>query len=362
MPEAMVREDQAIAEVVKKLATSQQEQVPERPEQGQADPDAGEDSGLLGQAPAGEEAEESDAPEQPEAEEEAEPGAEETREVSNLLELAESLNLDLEKVYGLKVPISDEGEPISLGDLKDNYQTYLQTVKRQKEVEDERQRLSTWRQEQEKQYQAHLGQAVGVLESQKKALETEYSSIDWKSLRESDPAEYAAQQSDFQSRWQSLQTTYFGLQQQEQQRQEKIRQEQQKLFQEQMQQGAKILSEKIPEWSDKEIQKSEIQEIRALAGEYGYSEDELKYVVDPRWVLMWRRLMKLEKIQKQADKATKVVKKLPPMRPPKGPTPPGETNKAKLKALREQARAGDENAAIAAIKMVLSRSKQNGIR
>ena len=327
----------------------QEEQDPTPSEQ---EPDgSSDDQGLLEPEAASEEPETPEEQEEPETKEE-----EEAPEVSNLQELIESLNLDPEKVYSLKVAMSDGIEPLTLGQLKDTYQEYSRTADRQKELDSERQKFLGWKAEQEKQYQQATTIAKGVLEQLNNDLQAEMQGVDWKELREQDPAEFAAKVTEYQSKQAGLQQRYQQIIAADQQHQQQIQQEQQKWYQEHLRKGKEELLKRIPEWKDPSIKKAEHEEIFSLASEYGYTPQELAGVADPRILVMWNDLRKAKALLGKGEKAAKVVKGLPKMRSPGAPSK-NQAAQSKLVSLERKAKTGTEADKAAYINALLASRK-----
>ena len=103
----------------------------------------------------------------------------------------------------------------------------------------------------------------------------QYQNVDWAQFSENDPQ--AAQQAFFQ--YSQLKDAATNLGQTLQRREAQALQQQRAMLARQLEQGKAELARDIPGWSDKTA-----KEIMSHGASYGFTESELKQVVDPRMV------------------------------------------------------------------------------
>lgn len=117
----------------------------------------------------------------------------------------------------------------------------------------------------------------------------------WAELRATDPIEFAAQWADHQRRQQYQQQVQAERQAiMAQQQQEQALQMQQRL-----EQGRQWLTEAIPEWKSPETAKAERAALKAYGKRFGYSDEELGQVADPRAVVLLRKAMLYDRMQEK---------------------------------------------------------------
>jgi len=134
---------------------------------------------------------------------------EEEEHIQTIVELAESLDVDLDTLYNLRIPATDprgQKTEVSLGELKDNLQEYLKVKEEQNRFEQERSTFETQRQQAEQLLVQRLTEADQFLSAFESQLAEEEKSIDWKRLRETNPSEYSALKAEFADKKDQLRT------------------------------------------------------------------------------------------------------------------------------------------------------------
>lgn len=136
---------------------------------------------------------------------------------------------------------------------------------------------------------------------------------DWAALAEANPADYVRQK----ARWDTeaaKRTQAQQMHQQIQQQQESVRQEQ----------FVSELYEAFPAWQNKNVMMQEIGEIYVAAKDYGYSQDDVNLILDPRQFQVLKDAADWRKLQaKKSEVQTRVseVAKKPPLRTVAAPRP-----------------------------------------
>lgn len=245
-------------------------------------------------------------PEEQEAEEVEEP-AEDVEEG----EEEESQEEEPQATVKLKVNGEEIEKPldevVSLAQQGMDYAQKTQALAEQRrEVESYAQAIKA--QEQQFQQQVELQQALIQDIAKVTAIDqqlAQYGQVNWQALSDQDPVEA-----------QKLFFTYTQLQNQRQQmvgelsgKQQQIQQAQQQRLAEEVKRGQEVLAKEIPNWS-----KETAQELRSIGKEYGFSDEELGSIVDPRHVKVlweaaqWRKLQKNPTVEKKVSQAKPMVK------------------------------------------------------
>lgn len=289
----------------------------------------------------GEEVEEPVA-EEGEGEQEPETDAQEQeRERLELAELAEYLGFDADKLDSdeegrlyIKTKVDGEEGRATLADLVKSYQLEGHLNKQNMEVAEKQKTLSAKMEALERQAQDRLQQLDDLANIAWNELNREYQSIDWRSLRSENPAEFAAMQADFQQRQQHIQKMHQSLTEQRNQAMQKQTLAQQEFIAEQQ----KRLMSELPEWADENVATRERDDIRKYALGNGFTADELNNVTDARHVVLLRKAMLYDNLQKTKASVTKQVKKAPKAARPGRSRDKSERDANSLKQLRASIR------------------------
>lgn len=274
--------------------------------------------------------EEEEQPEVPQEEPEVE---EETEEVEEEQETEDSEEEQPSATVKLKVNGEEIEKPldevVALAQQGMDYTQKTQKVaEERKQVEAYAQALQA--QEQSFQQQVQLQQALIQDIAQITALDQQieqFNQVNWQALSDSDPVE--AQKLFFQ---------YNQLNQKRQQmanqlggKQQQLQQEQAKYLQQKVQQGAEVLAKEIPGWSSEKA-----TEIRNGAKEYGFSDEELSQVIDPRHVKVLHDALQWRKLQANQPAKNKVAQAKPMVKP--GSKDTKQANTAAVKQTQDMLR------------------------
>jgi hypothetical protein len=176
-----------------------------------------------------------------------------------LSELAGHLELDVKDMYDVQIPMKG-GDPVTLGELKDNYQEFGPVAEQRKQVEAskdqyERDVLATRRQIDAMRSVAQTPQQQAMLKQMMDAAST------------------------YQEGWAKDQE--------------------------------KLVLEAVPEWKDADERAKDRDAIFALGREYGFSEAEMQYTQDARTLKMLKRHVLLEARLESIDSASKIKRTAP---------------------------------------------------
>jgi hypothetical protein len=248
-----------------------------------------------------EEAEES---EEPEGDDEEPTEDEEVEEDEDSQEQPKSLKLkvngeELDKPLDEVIALAQQGldytkKTQEVAEQRKALEEYAQTVKVQEEVFMQQVQLQ----------QALIGD-VAQLTAVDKQLAA-FNDVNWQELSDNDFVEA-----------QKLFFTYNQLQQQRGQlateleaKAQQIQQTQAAKMQERIAQGKEILAKEIPNWS-----RETTQELMTVGKEYGFTDDELGTIIDPRHVKVLHDAMQWRKLQKNSVAKNKVSQAKPVVKP-----------------------------------------------
>jgi hypothetical protein len=187
------------------------------------------------------------------------------------------------------------------------------------------------------QYIETLGQVVN---NSMAGLE-QFANVDWDSLKESDPIAFVTKRDELreaQDRVQSMQNEQGMAQQQQFEELQRmkgmaIKEEQQRLL------------EIVPEMADATKRKEIASSMTSYALEQGFSQEELKELVDHRHFLVLMKAQKYDALQNSDIKSKKLKNKPKVIRAGKGTNKKSDTAKAKraasMKRLKESGHVDD---------------------
>jgi hypothetical protein len=251
--------------------------------------------------------EEQEQGESPEGEEKKE--AEETWFPETLDQLAESLEIDQDALKAIKVKTKVDGveSDVPLGEVIKNYQINKSLTERSENLAHQRkefeQAIASFVADRDNQVN-QWSQWQQLLEQR---LREQVGVVDWKQLREDDPAEYAAKRQEFMERISEIESMKAGIEQQRQVQQ----QQQMQLFQEAVSHNLRRLPELIPEYSNADLMKNEVKEIKEYLLNSGFTEGDLNTMYDARQVAVARKAWLYDKMKKTVEPKKLLLKDKP---------------------------------------------------
>ena len=244
--------------------------------------------------------------------------------------------------YEVKV----DGEPVvvDLEELKNGYSRDADYRKKTMALADERRAFETESQavaQERQQYQAGLAQL-------RSALERIQGEPDWEQLRsQMEPAEFLKQKAD----WEAQKAALEKLKRHEEETNRKAQEEQAKTYQQTLRAEQDKLLQAIPEWAEPETFKAAQAKLVQTGKQYGYTEQEVRSVVDHRAIRLLHDAMKYRELHREPTPATKA--KVSSIRTAKPGTPERPRPNARQDKLIEQAakthRSRDAQSAIEAL-------------
>ena len=193
-------------------------------------------------------------------------------------EFAELVGLTPEELYSsLVFQMGDER--LTLGELKDRAQgTLPPDIEAQRaEVEQARQQITQQWQELQQQQQSLLSgqqevaQEIMDARGQKKAIEIQYSNVDWDKMDQEDPGKAALLRQKFAA-------AYAQSEAQIEQAQQKINAEQQQAVQQMIVREHGRLMQLVPEWKDRKAYEAEYPKVADYLVSRGFTPDELRTI------------------------------------------------------------------------------------
>jgi len=222
-----------------------------------------------------------------------------TADLAKVLGIDESM-LDVDEDGSIKVKTKIDGAEgaAKFADLVKSYQLEGHVNKKSMEVSEREKALNTRAQEVEQQVQARLQQVEHLANVAASELMREYQSIDWNTLRQTDAAQFAALQLDFNNRKAQLAGVYQEVERGKAQQSQQFVQSVQKKVAEEMQR----LPEVIPEWKNPEVFQKESTQLRAWAVKSGIPEQMVEAVsngplASAATVAVWRKAMLFDQLQ-----------------------------------------------------------------
>jgi hypothetical protein len=212
----------------------------------------------------------------------------------------------------------------------------LDYTKKTQEVAEQRKQLETFEQQlkmQEQQFaeQAQLNNLLIEDVAKITALDqqlSQYANVDWQKLTDSD---FVEAQKHYMAYNQLQQNRNNAVSQFEAKRQNALAKHQESLA-ERIRKGKEILAKEIPNWSPETT-----QAVVTTGKEYGFTDDELNAIVDPRHVKVLHDAMQWRKSQNKKPLVKKKVASAKPVVKP-GAKDPNVAANSNAKKMREQLR------------------------
>jgi hypothetical protein len=156
--------------------------------------------------------------------------------------------------------------------------------------------------------QARVGQLNQAVQLAQKILDGEFADVNWQELQRTDPAAFQAKYGAYKMRLDGIQQLNQVAGQEQERVQAKLQADQKSYLDEQ----AKLLDLKVPEWADKGKREKDVVEMASiLTDAYGITEQELKACVDHRQILLARDAIRWQKLQKSKPATLNKVRAAP---------------------------------------------------
>lgn len=231
-----------------------------------------------------------------------------TADIAKYFGLEENM-LDVDDDGGLQIKTKIDGKEgaAKFADVLKSYQLQGHIDNKARAIADQERAIQARVQQVEQQAAQKLQQLESLANIAGQELNREFQSVDWQTLRATDPAEYSAKLADFQLRQAQL-NQVMGAAQQEKAQQEYSRAEQ---FQQYVAQEAQRLPEMIPEWKDEATAKKESAEIKEWGVKQGISAADLASVSNAAHVSVLRKAMLYDRLQQSKVSVENKVRTAP---------------------------------------------------
>ena len=193
-------------------------------------------------------------------------------DVDTLNNLAEELDIDISDMYALGVKFAD-GDSTTIGKLKDFYEA-------NQDIETQREQLQT--RVEELQFETEqvrnapaLSNELLQARAQVLAIQSQYNSVDWATLRTQNAGQYAAMQQDYRMQFEAAK-----VQETQATTQVSTHQVQARKFQQDR------LFEALPELKDDTFRKDALDRVNSFASSYGYTPSDIAQIDDHRLMKM----------------------------------------------------------------------------
>ena len=303
------------------------EETPEEEIEETEESDELEDSEETEDEPA-EESEESDSPESDEV-------------ASYTADMTESLREGREHYDKIKVPIKVNGveSEATLTELVRDFQKNENLDQKTKSLASEKAALDEEISTQRVKYSEALSNAASLVNQLEQQLIQSAEAIDWKDLRENDPAEFSAKKQELLERQQQFQNAKGKI---AQEHQEKLAEH----FESLISRESSALIEDFPEWADSKVGTAEKMKVREYLINEGFAPLEVDGsvdkdgniiaagIVDHRAIKLAYKAMMYDAGDKKVEITKKRVRKLPKVARPGKPSSKAEKNAVRAKRQR----------------------------
>lgn len=231
-----------------------------------------------------EEPEDSAESEEQESESESnEPDEESEDTFKTLSDFAEALEMPIDDfMASIKTTVKLNGEEleVNLSDLRNGYQMEADYRRKTSELAEQRKAFEQERSEQSQKLSQSLSQVDAMLTNAEQELIAEFNSVDWKELEELDREEYLVKESQFNRRYQHLQSQKQQAIEKASELQQLQQAEQQKALMGIVEKERSLMMDSIPEWNNEEVRKADEAAIETYLKARGFSPDEIYMQVD----------------------------------------------------------------------------------
>lgn len=269
---------------------------------------------------------------EPETEEPAsEPGTEqgesEETEETEESETEESPVAELDPNLKLKVKVDGVEQEITLAEALKGYSRTSDYTRKTQELAAQRKAAEEFvtglRGDRER-------YAVQLTELERALTDSKPQEPDWVKLQQEHPEQFPSEW----ARWSQYKEQMAQLAQERQRAEEVVLKDRQQVMAQQVAQAREKLLELIPEWKDQNKAKAEKAKMVAAAQEYGYTEDELRQVIDPRIMQVLRDAALYRDLQKKKPAIQATLSKVKTVTP--GPSGASRQTKTAAKLAKER--------------------------
>lgn len=234
--------------------------------------------------------------------------------LSSLTELADAAGLESDRLMDLQLPVKIDGKEgtARLRDLVKSYQLDGHINQKLATLDTDRKTFESKKVETERTANERILRLDAGLQTLTRALEGEFSAVDWQKLQTDDPVRFNSEYVAYQQRYAVMQDIAGQIAKErqnyqagEQAKADAYRKEQFALF-----------TAKVPEWSEATRRNKDKAEIVEVLKDYGISREEFESIVDHRQLLVVRDAWKWRQLQKSKPSVLNKVKAAPKLLKP----------------------------------------------
>lgn len=212
---------------------------------------------------------------------------------------------------GVNVKIDGESSTVDMKSLIAGYQTNKHNTNTSQSLAQDRKQFETVRSNAVADYTKKLEDVSKLTEHLSNSLLSEYNNINWQSLRESDPAEYAALNQDFERRNSEIKQIFSAIQSDSNQEKALGNQQSQVQQQEYLKGELTKVVANNPEWDTVDKVKTAFTEMSSFVNDtYGITPDVFNSLSDSRYIEVMKDAMAYRNGKKSVQ-TKKIVQKLP---------------------------------------------------
>lgn len=269
----------------------------------------------------------------------------EVEEESEEEELDEDEEEEVEEVYSVKV----DGEEMEVGldELVKGYSRQSDYTRKTQELASERNKMVEMQQQWANEISQTQAERQQYIETLGQFAETsasglaQFQNIDWENLRQTDPISFITKREEMREAQENIQKINSEREQALQAQEAQLQQARQMAVQEEY----KRLVEAVPEWADSEKRTKLASELTSYASDQGFTQEELKELIDHRSMIVLMKAQKYDALQKSDVKAKKLKNKPKVVRSGKGGAKKAEKDRnkriASMKRLKESGHVND---------------------
>lgn len=234
--------------------------------------------------------------------------------LSSLTELADAAGLESDRLMDLQLPVKIDGKEgtARLRDLVKSYQLDGHINQKLATLDTDRKTFESKKVETERTANERILRLDAGLQTLTRALEGEFSAVDWQKLQTEDPVGFNSEYVAYQQRYAVMQDIAGQIAKErqnyqagEQAKADAYRKEQFALF-----------TAKVPEWSDTTRRNKDKADIVEVLKDYGITQPEFESIVDHRQLLVVRDAWKWRQLQKSKPSVLNKVKAAPKLLKP----------------------------------------------
>lgn len=230
---------------------------------------------------------------------------------ADLNELSEALGMKPEEFLD-KYKFQPKGidEPLSLGEMANGYMRQADYTRKTQEISEKNRQFDAEVETAREALTSRVEMLNGILGSVQQSFFEDVNGIDWEKLREEDPAEFSALQSDVKNRAAQFDALAQKLQGEQDALAKEAEEKAEAEWDEYLTKEYQSLLEVFPEYSDDTKLQEGFKGLQTYLGEYGFGEDELQGLVDHRYYQIAHKAKLYDEMQKTAGLKKKQVKKI----------------------------------------------------